>query len=155
MESLKYAGRGWILWSPGPDGRYDIDAARDYDPRVPISPSLLEKTYDPTNGAVSAGDVWRSQAGTPDQIVLDSAGGNVNRRELQPADLQQITRTMSRDEVYSLLGPTPNTNLQGEQSWWARDSQGEYARLTLTFSPDGRITNMEYQSGITIMEIRL
>lgn len=54
-------GSGWLLWSPGPDGVYDIrDAARLYSPdrRVP-SDELIDATYDPTNGTRSRGDVWR------------------------------------------------------------------------------------------------
>lgn len=54
-------GSGWILWSPGPDGVYDIrDPATLYSPdeRVP-SDALIEATYDPTNGTRSRGDVYR------------------------------------------------------------------------------------------------
>ncbi|MCC5876018.1 MAG: type II secretion system protein GspG [Candidatus Sumerlaeia bacterium] len=50
----------WIIFSPGPNRRFDIDpnqwrpggleANRDW---------LLNATYDPTNGTVSAGDIWR------------------------------------------------------------------------------------------------
>lgn len=62
--SLRYAyhtdGHGWILFSPGPDRRYDIVPARDYDGSIPQpSPRLLLLSYDPTNGTASAGDVWR------------------------------------------------------------------------------------------------
>jgi type II secretory pathway pseudopilin PulG len=51
---------GFVLYSPGYDGVYDIDPAEDYDPAVmnPL-PSLLQKTWDPTNGTNSRGDVWR------------------------------------------------------------------------------------------------
>jgi hypothetical protein len=54
--------RGWIVFSPGPDGDYDIDPLTDYDPdeRVP-SVSLIRKTYDPSNGAQSGGDIWRTK----------------------------------------------------------------------------------------------
>lgn len=59
--SVAINGRaGWILISPGPDRDYDIDPARDYDPSVEQpSPRLLALAYDPTNGIVSNGDVWR------------------------------------------------------------------------------------------------
>ena len=52
--------RGWIMWSCGPDSVYDIDPEKDYDADTtnPL-PSLIMKTYDPTNGSVSRGDVWR------------------------------------------------------------------------------------------------
>lgn len=50
----------WIIFSPGPSGRFDIDpnqwrpggleANRDW---------LYNVSYDPTNGTVSAGDIWR------------------------------------------------------------------------------------------------
>jgi len=64
---LSYAyypdAEGWLLFSVGPDGDYDItDPARVYDSDT-TQPSLLlvtgPWTYDPTNGAVSSGDVWR------------------------------------------------------------------------------------------------
>ena len=50
---------GWVLWSPGPDEKYDLDW-KLYDPDVadPI-PALVPFIYDPTNGTVSAGDVLR------------------------------------------------------------------------------------------------
>lgn len=54
---------GWILWSPGPDGDYDItldNVAALYNPaeRVP-SDALIGLSYDPTNGNPSDGDVFR------------------------------------------------------------------------------------------------
>lgn len=54
------ADGGWILWSAGPDTRYDIVPERDYNPalREP-TPELLWVTYDPTNGTISNGDLWR------------------------------------------------------------------------------------------------
>ena len=54
---------GWILWSPGPDGDYDLtieNVSDVYDPsQTAATPKLLDLTYDPTNGAVSNGDLWR------------------------------------------------------------------------------------------------
>jgi type II secretory pathway pseudopilin PulG len=60
---------GWILVSPGPDGDYDLLGEWDvYDPAIEQpSPRLLggankkgdSFTYDPTNGTVSNGDIWR------------------------------------------------------------------------------------------------
>jgi hypothetical protein len=60
---------GWILVSPGPDRNYDIPPDYDvFDPRIPQpSERLLTGTnrwgaaftFDPTNGTVSAGDIWR------------------------------------------------------------------------------------------------
>jgi hypothetical protein len=51
----------WILWSAGPDQQFGI-----IDPRQLAHPNegqfrrnLSPYTYDPTNGTVSAGDVWR------------------------------------------------------------------------------------------------
>jgi len=55
------AARGWIVWSPGPNGDYDLDLSA-YDPRLSIEENrarLAPFTYDPTNGAVSRGDIWR------------------------------------------------------------------------------------------------
>ncbi|MBI1785559.1 hypothetical protein HYR69_10485 [Candidatus Sumerlaeota bacterium] len=53
-------GKGWILFSPGRDTIYDINPAIDYDPsKLQPSPVLVEKTYDPTNGAGIGGDIYR------------------------------------------------------------------------------------------------
>lgn len=51
---------GWIVWSAGPDGIFDLDWTR-YDPSKPQpQPEILARyTYDPTNGVVSPGDIWR------------------------------------------------------------------------------------------------
>jgi Tfp pilus assembly protein PilE len=55
---------GWILWSPGPDEKYDmdIDSVKEYyDPAIdqPSNELLTRFAYDPTNGTISAGDVFR------------------------------------------------------------------------------------------------
>jgi hypothetical protein len=52
---------GWILFSCGPDGDYDVDPLLDYDPAQsnPMVRLVVLHTYDPTNGAVSDGDIWR------------------------------------------------------------------------------------------------
>ena len=53
----------WIIWSPGPDERYDLtmdNIAQVYGSHEEFpSDRLRELTYDPTNGTKSAGDVWR------------------------------------------------------------------------------------------------
>ncbi|OPZ10904.1 MAG: hypothetical protein BWZ10_02280 [candidate division BRC1 bacterium ADurb.BinA364] len=50
---------GWILFSAGPDNKYDIRPDEDFIPeRGGAWPPLYWKTYDPTNGAASAGDIW-------------------------------------------------------------------------------------------------
>ncbi len=50
---------GWIIWSPGPDKKYDLDW-KLYNPEVQQpSPELLKYVYDSTNGTVSSGDVIR------------------------------------------------------------------------------------------------
>ena len=50
---------GWILWSPGPDKKYDLDW-KVYDPDVEQpSPELLLFAFDSTNGALSRGDIFR------------------------------------------------------------------------------------------------
>ena len=60
-------GGGWIVWSPGPDRRYAItDPAEVYNSAEPHPPgALLLRTYDPTNGANSPGDIWRIKATSP------------------------------------------------------------------------------------------
>ncbi len=51
---------GWILVSTGPDHDYDIDPQALYDSSIlQPSPALLRKAYDPTNGIVSDGDIFR------------------------------------------------------------------------------------------------
>jgi hypothetical protein len=60
---------GWILVSPGPDGVYDIPAECEvYDPSIPQPSARFLTgsnrfggafTYDPTNGTISSGDIWR------------------------------------------------------------------------------------------------
>jgi hypothetical protein len=51
---------GWILISAGPDGDYDIDPQKLYNSSVSQpSTELLSKAYDPTNGTVSDGDIFR------------------------------------------------------------------------------------------------
>lgn len=51
---------GWIVYSLGPDLTYDIVPAEDYVPgsKTP-SPALVGKTYDPTNGLKSRGDIYK------------------------------------------------------------------------------------------------
>lgn len=50
---------GWILFSPGPDRKFDLDW-KLYNPAVPQpSPELVPFEYDPTNGTVSSGDIFR------------------------------------------------------------------------------------------------
>jgi hypothetical protein len=52
---------GCILVGRGPDGAFDFDLAtieKDYDPARQDQPGLIALTYDPSNGLVSAGDIW-------------------------------------------------------------------------------------------------
>lgn len=56
---------GWILWSPGPDKIYDLTTENISELYLPAngqydqSRGLIELTFDPTNGTISPGDVWR------------------------------------------------------------------------------------------------
>lgn len=54
---------GWILWSAGPDKTYDLsieNIKQAYDPNKSMpSAYLIERTYDPSNGSTSGGDIWR------------------------------------------------------------------------------------------------
>lgn len=69
VPGKKPESAGWILLSPGPDGRFDLDPGvyrADPDPKaysgassVAPQPELIAGAYDPTNGTVSAGDIWR------------------------------------------------------------------------------------------------
>lgn len=53
-------GQSWLLYSAGPDGRFDLVPVQDFD-SVTTQPSerIVSKSHDPTNGTLSAGDVWR------------------------------------------------------------------------------------------------
>ena len=54
---------GFIIWSAGPDGEYAItDPGEVYSSgEVQPSEALLLRTYDPTNGIFSPGDIWRAR----------------------------------------------------------------------------------------------
>ena len=54
-------GKWWMLWSPGPDTDYDImpPVQQWTMGREGIPTQILNWTYDPTNGTVSDGDIWR------------------------------------------------------------------------------------------------
>jgi hypothetical protein len=55
---------GWIVFSPGPDGDFDIGLQIALEQRLDgLGAWLLGRTYDPTNGTVSGGDIWRSSMG--------------------------------------------------------------------------------------------
>lgn len=62
--------QGWILASAGPDGDYDLADEYDVYDSSALPPALTQLiggtskkgsafTYDPTNGTVSDGDIWR------------------------------------------------------------------------------------------------
>lgn len=65
VDAQRTTATGYIIWSPGPDGGYDItidNVARLYDPAGPVpSSALLNLTYDPSNGTQSAGDIYRTK----------------------------------------------------------------------------------------------
>lgn len=61
-------GRNWIVWSAGPDRQYDITTANASTLvtdglEAAFSEGRANLTYDPTNGANSPGDIWRSGNG--------------------------------------------------------------------------------------------
>jgi hypothetical protein len=61
---------GYIIWSCGPDGHYDLNAgniAQAYNPAENVPSDLLVGlTYDPSNGAASGGDIVRCKK--PDAV---------------------------------------------------------------------------------------
>ncbi len=60
--SLRYYtdGKGWIMWSAGPDNDYDLQwQIYNLSFDQPSDELLALYTYDPTNGTVSDGDIWR------------------------------------------------------------------------------------------------
>lgn len=56
---------GYIIWTCGPDEHYDLtgeNIARAYSPALhEPSPGLIQRTYDPSNGALSGGDIYRAK----------------------------------------------------------------------------------------------
>lgn len=52
---------GWMVISAGPDKEYQIVPESMYAYGSEMSPTLVELTYDPTNGTTSRGDIWRSK----------------------------------------------------------------------------------------------
>lgn len=54
------ARTGWIIFSPGPDRKFDL-GWEVYDSSISQpSPELISRyTYDPSNGVFSDGDIWR------------------------------------------------------------------------------------------------
>jgi LigT-like phosphoesterase len=55
---------GWVLWSAGPDGKYDLDidiVKRYYNPSIEQFPEEFYSrfSYNPTNGTGSEGDLIR------------------------------------------------------------------------------------------------
>lgn len=57
---------GWIAWSMGPDGDYDLtleNVRLAYDPNESVPNDYLLDccTYDPTNGSTSNGDIYRTK----------------------------------------------------------------------------------------------
>lgn len=53
-------GHGYIIFSAGPDGKIDMDWKAYDSSKVQPSAELIGRyTYDPTNGSVSGGDVYR------------------------------------------------------------------------------------------------
>lgn len=61
--TFAYLGHGdkFLLWSAGPDNDHELDW-RGYDWNADARPALVNVTYDPTNGAVSDGDIWRTES---------------------------------------------------------------------------------------------
>lgn len=61
IESEDTSKPYWIIAGLGPDQKMDIDVTR-YNPQYPIwGKSYIDsKSYDPTNGTTSQGDIWRT-----------------------------------------------------------------------------------------------
>ncbi len=48
-------GDAWVVWSPGPDGKYDVDL--EAFRTLPDGDFMARFSYDPSNGTVSGGDM--------------------------------------------------------------------------------------------------
>jgi len=68
---IRYApvGADFVLWSQGPDGRFDprfLEAVRSKAAGLTTATALLANlTYDPTNGTVSPGELYRFSSDRP------------------------------------------------------------------------------------------
>jgi hypothetical protein len=49
----------WVLWSRGPDLKFDLDPTQFKSAKQPMTETIANQTYDPTNGTISSGDIWR------------------------------------------------------------------------------------------------
>lgn len=56
---------GYLVWTAGPDGKWDIDWTTYDTSKPPTEAFKAQYTYDPTNGVVSSGDIWRGNGGRP------------------------------------------------------------------------------------------
>ena len=79
-DDLSGAEPGWLIWSAGPDGYYDLNWTQ-YKPglKAPeLAAILAVDSYDPTNGAISGGDIWAGRLHQePGEAVIaeGNAGG--------------------------------------------------------------------------------
>ena len=56
-------GEQFLVWSAGPDGRYDIPWRDvELDDTTGSKRLLVDYTYNPTNGIASRGDLWRMKS---------------------------------------------------------------------------------------------
>lgn len=66
---MQYASDGinFLLVSRGPDGKLDLDPLEQFLSFDPGSPDqrVFARTYDPTNGVRSPGDIWRASEPLP------------------------------------------------------------------------------------------
>lgn len=57
--SISTPVKGWVLASPGPDGVFDADLTKYTGHQAADEEAFRDVTYDPTNGVVSRGDIFR------------------------------------------------------------------------------------------------
>lgn len=72
-------GKGWIITSPGPDRVYDLYPAEFFGKPLGGDASAQSIFYDPTNGLLSSGDIWRTKTAHSARIKQGSG-----RRNHQP-----------------------------------------------------------------------
>lgn len=58
-------GQGYMIFSPGPDHRYNVRNPKGFVSDVDLMRKLALLQYDASNGTFSAGDIIRTHQGTP------------------------------------------------------------------------------------------
>jgi type II secretory pathway pseudopilin PulG len=100
--------KAWLLWSAGPDGKYDMDW-KEFNPDVASqSPDFFAAySYDASNGVVSAGDIWYSQTNVaPSRNEL----GSIDLAEPDPDAAERGTLHLMKSMMKATKSGKPPQN---------------------------------------------